>query len=138
MKFLHSLKNSRFFFFCLFGASGFVIDGVICNFIYINFNISPHFARLISMFFSMNFSWIVNRTYTFRINFSKTFKEWISYLSMLSAGALINYLFFICCLFILGKSTINIWISLAIGSLSGLLFNYNSAKFLFGFLHKNR
>jgi putative flippase GtrA len=136
MIFLQTLKNSRFSFFCIFGAIGFVIDGVICNYIYLNFNTTPHFARIISIFFSMNFSWIANRTFTFKINYFKSFKEWISYLSMLSVGVLINYFVFIFSLFILGETQINIWISLAAGSLSGLVFNYNSAKFLFSFLQK--
>jgi putative flippase GtrA len=133
---LTKLINKDFIIFCCVGAIGFLIDGLICQALYLNFLISPIYARVFSIFCSMNFSWITNRKFSFKVSYKKTFREWFSYMSALSLGILINYIVFLVSLYFLGHSSFNIWLSLIFGSISGLFFNFNFARYIFEQLGK--
>lgn len=133
---LTKLISKDFLIFCSVGAIGFLIDGLICQFLFLNFLISPTYARVFSVFCSMNFSWIANRRLSFKVSYKKTFREWISYMSALSLGILINYIVFLVSLNFLGHSSFNIWLSLIFGSISGLFFNFNFARYIFEQLGK--
>jgi putative flippase GtrA len=134
--FLGKLLNKKFIYFCCIGAVGFLIDGLICQLLFLKFFISPVYARIISVFCSMNFSWIMNRKLSFKVHYKKTFKEWVSYMSALSLGILVNYTIFLVSLNFLGHSSFNIWLSLILGSISGLFFNFNFASYIFEQLGK--
>jgi len=135
---LDKLLNKKFIIFCCIGVIGFLIDGLICQVLFLKFFISPVYARVFSVFCSMNFSWIANRSLSFKVGYKKTFKEWISYVSALSLGILVNYIIFLISLNFLGHSSFNIWFSLVLGSISGLFFNFNFASYIFERLGKKK
>lgn len=94
-------------------------------------------ARLVSFFFAVIITWLVNRNLTFRSKPSNLsiFQEFIKYLGMMSIGGLINYSTYA---FLIFKfEIINIYpiIAVAAGSITGMAANYAQMKYL---LYKNQ
>lgn|SRR3990167_3657768 len=81
------LKN-EFLPFCIIGSIGFLMDVSIFSMMHIIFPPLP--SRIISILCAMHFTWISNRTFTFKINKKINRMEWANYLMINTLGALIN------------------------------------------------
>lgn len=132
------IKNnkSKLFLFSIVGILAFVLDGFMCQILIKIVGLSANIARAISIFTAMNFSWLMNRKHTFKVTYKKKLSEWVAFIALISIGNTINYFMFLYSINILGVSQLHIWVSLAIGSLSGLFFNFTATKFLYKFLLK--
>ena len=129
-------NKEEFLLFSLMGILAFILDGLICQILITIIGLSPNIARVISLFTAMNFSWLMNRKHTFKAFYKKKFIEWVLFIALISIGNAINYFTFLYSIKILGTSQLNIWASVVAGSLSGLFFNFTSAKFLYKFFLK--
>ena len=132
--FIKPFYSKSLLFFGFFGALGFLIDGFICQFLFLSLKLNLNYARVFSIFCSMNFSWILNRTFTFKTLMKKSFFEWVLYLSILAIGGTINYLTFLTFLSIVDSSLFNMWIAISLGSLTGLFFNFSLTNLLYKFI----
>jgi putative flippase GtrA len=90
----------------------------------------PYAGRLLSFLVAVWVTWRINRRYTFTPSVQLSpWAEWWRYLGAMSGGALLN----------LGAYTLTLWLlppavwlpalGVAVGSLSGMLLNFISAKF---------
>ena len=130
-KIYENFKLNFFFKFCLIGSFGFLFDLSFFNLFYFLFNLNIFFSRALSFVFAVNFSWYLNRKFTYLVMTKFKFKEWLQYILGISIGSLINYLVFV---FLVSNWTLAFrYPSIAIffGALSGLFFNFNMSKIVF-------
>lgn len=113
--------------FVIIGAIGFVIDATILTLLLHSSDLTLLSSRIFSFSGATFVTWLLNRTYTFKLNTKKTIYKGLEYLKYISVqlfGALLNLLVFITIIW-LQPDLISIpVIPLAIGAFFGLLFNY--------------
>jgi putative flippase GtrA len=112
------------------GTVGFVLDAAIV-WVLINYAaVSPILAKLMAFPCAVTVTWLLNRNSTFKANQQTNYlKEWFLYIQINSIGTLANNLSFIVLVSIntfLYETPI---IAVAIGSISGMFFNYFGSKF---------
>jgi putative flippase GtrA len=129
--FLLKFTSSKLFLFSCVGGVVFLIDGLICQLLFLKLSVKPNYARIYSILIAMNFSWILNRKFTFKVTYNRSLLEWFLFISILVTGALINYVVFLLGINLLGEHSISIWTSLAIGSASGFFFNFSMANIFY-------
>lgn len=125
------LKLNFFLKFCLVGSFGFLIDLSFFNLIYFFFKLNIFLSRALSFIFAVNFTWYLNRKFTYLVIEKFTFKEWVQYILGISFGSLINYSVFV---FLVSNWTLAFRypsIAIVFGALSGLFFNFNMSKVIF-------
>lgn len=125
------LKPNFFLKFCLVGSFGFLFDLSFFNLFYFLFKLNIFLSRALSFIFAVNFTWYLNRKFTYSVMAKFKFKEWVQYILGVSVGSLINYSVFV---FLVNNWTLAFYcpsIAIAFGALSGLFFNFNMSKVIF-------
>ncbi|MRW86868.1 GtrA family protein [Pseudoduganella sp. FT26W] len=89
----------------------------------------PYPGRLLSFLAAVCVTWRINRRYTFTSTGSQ-WREWWRYLAAMSGGALLNLAAYSLTLWLMPAAVWLPALGVAIGSLSGMLANFFSAKFL--------
>lgn len=120
----------------LFGVSGFVgylVDsGVTTVLIYV---MSPYLARIPGFISAATVTWFINRNITFKNRnkrYDKLYKEYLHYMSLMAAGAAVNYGTYAICVVLFGSFPLSTFVYVAIGSLAGMLVNFiTSRKYVF-------
>jgi putative flippase GtrA len=111
------------------GTVGFVLDAAIVWALINYAAVSPIPAKLMAFPCAVTFTWLLNRNSTFKANRQTNYlKEWLLYIQINSIGAFANNLSFIVLVSIntfLYETPI---ITVAIGSIFGMLFNYFGSK----------
>ena len=131
IKIYEKLRLNFFFKFCLVGSFGFLFDLCFFNLFYFLFKLNIFLSRALSFVFAVNFSWYLNRKFTYLVVAKFKFKEWLQYILGISIGSLINYSVFA---FLVSNWTLAFRypsIAIAFGALSGLFFNFNMSKIVF-------
>src|SRR5262249_16070199 len=92
---LRSVRGSRFIRFGIVGAAGFVVDTTVLFLLFQLSGLPYTIARGISVFMAMNFTWLGNRTLTFREHAAREPRailgEWARFLATNAFGALVNW-----------------------------------------------
>jgi len=119
---------NRFIKFCIVGGLAFILDAGILT-LAIKFGLSPISGRGISFMVATFFTWICNRTFTFRVAKSDSlFKELLRYLGVNILAFSINWLVYI---FAINTLTIMYQIpalALIPATAVSMLFNYCGMK----------
>lgn len=117
--------------FCLVGGFGFLFDLSFFNLFYSVLKLNIFLSRALSFIFAVNFTWFLNRRYTYLIKTQFKFNEWMQYILGVSFGSIINYSVFV---FLISNWTLALHypiIAFAFGAISGLFFNFNMSKIIF-------
>ena len=88
IKKIGTFLRNEFLPFCIIGSIGFLIDTGIFSIVHLEFPSLP--SRMISILCAMTFTWISNRTFTFKTQKKIRHAEWISYFTINALSALIN------------------------------------------------
>lgn len=86
-------------------------------------------ARLLSFLAAASGTWAINRRYTFEMTASPL-REWMRYLASMAGGMLLNFCVYSLVLALLPHAYWTPGFAVMCGSLSGMLINFFSAKFL--------
>jgi putative flippase GtrA len=112
------------------GTVGFVLDAAIVWALINYVAVSPISAKLMAFPCAVTFTWLLNRNSTFKANRQTNYlKEWLLYIQINSIGALANNLSFIVLVSINNFLYETPLITVAIGSIFGMFFNYFGSKF---------
>lgn len=119
------------FSFWLIGLVGFAVDAAILYFFRLSFDTYIFIARFISLGTAMTVSWYLNRKLTFAGQSSRSaLGEWLYYLTVNSAGAMINYCLFIWLVMRYDYFAEYLMIPLAIASGLAAIVNFLLTKFV--------
>lgn len=123
-------KHRNFILFGIFGTFAFCVDFCVYN-IFSNF-CSYYIARAISFLCAVFFTWIFNRSITFKgIKFKGSiYKEFIVYLATMIVGGIANYSTFIVCYNLFKVVELYPVLGIASGSLSGLFINFAISQYV--------
>jgi hypothetical conserved membrane protein len=118
------------FLFAVSGGVGFLIDASVY---YVSAHIfNFYISKIISFMFAVFFTWMFNRSITFKgyVKKGSIFIEFMKYLSSMTLGGLMNYLTFI--LLMNEYDLIKLYpvIGIACGSVVGMISNFILSKFL--------
>ena len=112
--------------FAAIGAAAFVVDSVVLK-IGLALGLTPAIGRLVSLFVSMNFTFVVNRAVTFaKFRGQSLPAQWALYMAANSIGALVNYGVFLA--FTAGPLSGQPILAVAAGSIAGLAFNFTASR----------
>jgi GT2 family glycosyltransferase/putative flippase GtrA len=117
-----------FLLFGLVGAVAFVVDALVLMFC-LQLGLSRVIGRVISLFVSMNFTFVVNRAFVFtRFRAAPVSQQWALYLASNTLGALVNYAVYLAltapgALFA-GRNVL----AIACGSVAGMAFNFTASR----------
>lgn len=123
-------KYRNFIFFGISGTLGFVVDS-FCYLIFSYF-FSYYIARCFSFFIAIVFTWIFNRTITFKDNPFKgsIIREFVSYLLSMIVGGSANYFAFIILMnysYVVSSFPV---LGIAAGAFVGLFINFALSQFV--------
>ncbi|MGF6599995.1 putative flippase GtrA [Paraburkholderia sp. GAS448] len=114
------------------GAIGFAVDAGVLSLLTQEFGLDVYLSRLISFPTAVCATWLLNRTWVFkhphRVVRNKR-REYLSYFSIQSIGALLNFGIFSAALIIYPDLRAYPIIPLAFGAVAGLLFNYAGSHY---------
>lgn len=117
--------------FCLVGVVGFAIDAGILEALVSILNVNPYVARIASFLCAANSTWLMNRSYTFKVQNKPSHKEWLCYVGSMVLGALVNYGVFVLCITFWVLAHTHLWLAVAVGSIAGLGVNFTTSKLIF-------
>lgn len=116
--------------FLIIGLFLLILEFLIILLINNIFKLDLYLCRLISMPIAIFLGWYLNRTYTFQNKSINYFKQIGLYYFYISLGICINYLFYIGALNFFDEFKYRLFISVCIGALSTMVFNYVAMKWL--------
>ncbi len=117
--------------FAVAGTAGFLVDAGLVAVLNQKYGISPIFSQCIAFAVAVIITWLFNRHWTFlRHADKKWLREFGKYLAANSVGAAVNNGVYI--VLTLAVTTFANFpeLAVAVGSLTGMFFNYFSSKFL--------
>ncbi len=124
---------NQFMKFSLVGTIGFIVDvGVLYLMMYLA-GLDPFLGRLVSFLVAASVTWLLNRIYTFKGRSTGTWAgQWARFVMANAVGWIINYGVYGALLLTSDFFYRTPVLAVAIGSLSGLAFNFTvSRKFIF-------
>lgn len=127
---LHKIHLSQLIYFLIAGTIGFLIDiFLLYQFVGI---FGLYLSRLLSFTGAVFSTWIINRNYAFReqANDKNLLKEFLSYYSCMIFGGVVNYISYLAIVSKLSYSYYTLLIAVAIGSLSGMIVNLWTSKYV--------
>ena len=119
-----------FVLFCIAGGLALAVD------IAVLYALKPwlgrYGARVVSFLAAANFTWLFNRTLTFKVTTRANMgREYVAYLSSMLAGGVLNYAVYAAAVRWTSLAATHPAIGVALGSLAGLIFNYLAARRLY-------
>jgi putative flippase GtrA len=120
----------QFWRFGIAGGIGFVVD-VLVLYVAVALGSGVYLGRVASFFCATFATWQVNRNFAFAAARSvSAWVEWWRYVLAVLGGGLVNYLLFSLAVETLPPSPLLPMVSVAIGSVGGMLVNFISTKVL--------
>lgn len=123
---------SDFWRFAATGVAGFGVDAGILLALTQGAGLLPQVARLGSFAVAVLATWTIHRAWTFRAADGEASRpagrQLASYFGVQLAGAVLNYLIFTLLIGVLGDGPVNLVLSLACGSVGGLLLTYAGSR----------
>ena len=124
----HTLR--QFWRFGIAGGIGFVVD-VLVLYIAVALGSGVYLGRAVSFFCATFATWQVNRNFAFAAATAMSaWTEWWRYVLAVLGGGLVNYLLFSLAVATLPTSPLLPMVSVAIGSVGGMVVNFISTKVL--------
>lgn len=121
------LIKNKFVLFSLIGALAFIVDATVLYLL--KETLGLYISRLISFCTAVITTWILNRNFTFNGEKSNSLiLEFVTYFSVMVGGGIINYMCYALLIFMFPFFSAYPIVAVAIGSCSGLIFNYYFAK----------
>lgn len=118
----------QFWRFGIAGGIGFVVD-VLVLYVAVTLGSGVYLGRVTSFFCATFATWQVNRNFAFAAARSvSAWVEWWRYVLAVLGGGLVNYLLFSVAVETLPPSPLLPMVSVAIGSVGGMLVNFISTK----------
>ncbi len=125
-----NIKKSSLVRFSLIGGIGFVIDSAVLYSVLYAFSLDLYTARVISYLAAASFTWLLNRHFTFnRFKDPERLKQWIKFLTFNAIGGAVNYTVYALAVTFSNFIADYPITGVALGSISGLAFNYNCSRF---------
>lgn len=121
----------QFLRFCIVGTIGFLVDAGTLYLLVLALDTDPYVGRVASFITAATTTWILNRRFTFNLAHNATHKEWLSYLSLMVLGAILNYGTYALCLTYWAVVREQLWIGVAVGSIAALSINFITSRLLF-------
>ena len=127
---LDRFADSKFLRFAAVGAAGFLVNAVVLAIGLGALGLDPYSAGALSYLGAATFTWWGNRTFTFSDSASteRPALEWGRFLAVSATGAFINYGVYAALVAFAPGALGNPFAALAVGSLSGLAFNFFGSK----------
>jgi putative flippase GtrA len=136
----------EFFFFSAIGAAAFLLDAAILTLLVRTTGIGLYGGRAISFLCAATFTWLMNRSFTFRRATSdggahrwddSWLSQWLRFLGANAVGGLVNLGVYTWLVSVFASVAHQPVIAVGAGSIAGLLFNFSlSKKFVFRSPHK--
>lgn len=124
----HTLR--QFWRFGIAGGVGFVVD-VLVLYIALAVGCGAYLGRVISFFCATFATWQINRNFAFKDAVAlSAWAEWWRYVVAVLGGGLVNYLFYTLSMAMLPPGPLLPLISVALGSIGGMVVNFISTKML--------
>ena len=118
--------------FCVAGCIGFVVDAGVLELLVRLLGADPYGARVVSFLCAATTTWWINRRYTFEARTPPTGSEWVSYVSLMIAGAAVNYGVYAAYVAYWDTAHRALWLGVALGSIAGLAINFaTSSRWVF-------
>ena len=121
------------FLFGVAGVIGYLVDVLVT--LLLAPVLGVYAARIPAFVAAATATWLVNRSVTFKAHTSKhqsLWREYVHYVSLMVFGLVVNYLVYVTAITIMKDMQYAIIISIALGSLSGMVVNFiNSKKYIF-------
>jgi putative flippase GtrA len=120
----------RVYRFALAGVAGFAVDAAV---LFLTLGIlGPYLGRALSFLAAVAATWAINRRYAFadRASGNSLAVEFLSYLTAMLAGGLVNLGTYALIVGTLGSSGVILFAGVAAGSLAGMVVNLILARFL--------
>jgi putative flippase GtrA len=125
------IHNSQFLRFSLVGIAGFLVDWAILSLALSMMGLGFYSGRVLSFLGAATFTWTGNRQFTFRqASRDGPTKQWQRFIGVNLVGGLVNYAVYAALIY--NFATVQSWpvIGLAVGSITGLAFNYTGSRLL--------
>lgn len=130
---IKTFNLKEFLFFGLAGVVGYLVDAG--STLLLAGTLGPYLARIPAFIGAASVTWLINRSTTFKHSDKRhdnLVKEYFHYLSIMIVGLIANYIVYAIAVKIIGQTTFAILLSVALGSLAGMVVNYfNSKKYIF-------
>jgi putative flippase GtrA len=119
--------------FSIVGGIGFLVDAAVLGTLFHGFGLNVYGARLVSFTASVTSTWWLNRRWTFTpLPSGSKSNEYVRYLGVNGLGFIVNFSVYALCIETSQIMAVEPIFALAMGSISGLLFNYfGSRRFVF-------
>jgi len=122
------LAASRFLRFAFIGTLGFLVNEAALWMALSPLDLGPYAGGVFSFLIAATFTWLGNRTLTFRAHAATTaysmLREWMMFLAANGIGFLLNYAVYAGLITFAPKPLNNPFVALAFGTLAGLTFNF--------------
>lgn len=112
--------------FAVAGGVGFLVDAGVLEALVRFAGIQVHFARVISFLAAVTATWLINRTFTFRVARvgGSLIAEWLKYFGSSLGGGAVNYAAFAATIGFSAYAREHLIVGVAVGSLAGMVVNY--------------
>lgn len=124
---MSSRNLASFWRFGLVGIGGLFVDMTVLYVAIWGMGMSPLLAKMLSFLVAVTFTWWMNRLYTFGVSGKSLLHEWATFLTTNAFGGAVNLAVYT---LMVMRFLPYFWmpaLATAVGSLSGLLFNYMSS-----------
>jgi putative flippase GtrA len=122
-------SKRRFLKYLGLGGIAFAIDALVFQGAVSLLGASPYIARVASFVVATTAAWLMNRTFTFHdAENIRPELQWAKFFAANIVGGVVNYLMFALTLAVLPLTRVYPVLALAVGSLSGVAFNYTAYK----------
>jgi putative flippase GtrA len=124
--------SSKFLRFALVGAAGFAVDASILALGLHVLGLNKYLARVFSFLSAATFTWVANRRFTFpeAAGSRGRAREWARFIAVNAVGGLVNYGVYATLVTFAAAPFSNPFLALAVGSLTGLAFNFFGSMFI--------
>ena len=118
----------QFLRFSVVGAAGFVVDTSVLYLLIYGAGLHPLLARIPSFLSSSAFTWLFNRSWTYRGPHSGSMAgQWARFVAVNAFGGVVNYAIYALLLLEEPFRTHPV-LAVALGSLAGLAFNFSASR----------
>ena len=126
----HVALVKQFLRFAIVGGLGFLVDALVLFELVQEVHLDPYRSRAGSFLVAATFTWVLNRTLTFRVKSKKRVRELGLYLVLMALGGVINVGVYTFVVGGFGSEPIVLLMGLVGGTLSGMLLNFLTARWL--------
>ena len=118
----------QFFRFVLVGGLGFLVDASVLFGLLQGMGINPYLSRGGSFLSAATFTWILNRSLTFRSKSKIRLRELGLYLVLMALGGGLNLGVYAWVVFEFGSEPLTLFLGLIGGTMSGMFLNFVTAR----------